>query len=234
MISPAQSAQKPAGGEEFIPTRLSLLSRLKHWDDHGSWREFFDTYWKFLYCVAVKNGLSDEDARDVVRETVVAVAKGLSEGRFKVVDGSSVPLPDTTANQQEYPQPSGQKRECGFPVMKLAVLFSLASGALLDVVLGSLHRHDLRLFHRVWESLKAGDIFLGDRAYGDYVTLAGLPPQGVDVVARLHQRRKVDFRTARRLGPHDGVFVWRKGCQQSSRNFMDARPFPLFFAAAAT
>jgi len=84
-----QSAQKPAGGEEFIPTRLSLLSRLKRWDAQGSWREFFDTYWKFLYSVAVKSGLSDEDARDVVQETVVAVAKGLREGRFKAAAGSS-------------------------------------------------------------------------------------------------------------------------------------------------
>jgi hypothetical protein len=139
------------------------------------------------------------------------------QGRpVKVVDGSSVQLPDTPANQKEYPQPSGQKRGCGFPVMKLVVLFSLASGALLDVVLGSLHHHDLRLFHRLWEALKAGDILLGDRAYGDYGTLAGLPVQGVDVVARLHQRRKVDFRKARRLGPNDGLFVWRKGVQQSS------------------
>ena len=101
-------------------------------------------------------------------------------------------------------------------MLKLVVLFSLASGALLDVVMGNLHAHDLRLLHRLWEALKAGDILLGDRAYGDYGTLAGLPQQGVDVVARLHQRRKVDFRKARRLGAHDGVFVWRKGLQQSS------------------
>ncbi len=84
-----QPAPLPAGGEEFIPTRRSLLSRLKRWDDQGSWREFFDTYWKFLYCVAVKSGLSDEDARDVVQETVVTVAKGLREGRFKTAEGSS-------------------------------------------------------------------------------------------------------------------------------------------------
>jgi RNA polymerase sigma-70 factor (ECF subfamily) len=84
-----QPAQSTAGGDEFIPTRRSLLSRLKKWDDQGSWREFFDTYWKFLYCVAIKSGLSDEDARDVVQETVVAVAKGLREGRFKVAEGSS-------------------------------------------------------------------------------------------------------------------------------------------------
>jgi hypothetical protein len=139
------------------------------------------------------------------------------QGRpVKVVDGSSVQLPDTVANQKEYPQPSGQKPGCGFPVLKLVVLFSLASGVLLDVVLGNLHQHDLRLFHRLWECLKAGDILLGDRAYGDYVTLAGLPRQGVDVVARLHQARKVDFRKAKRLGHQDGVFTWRKGCMQST------------------
>jgi hypothetical protein len=139
------------------------------------------------------------------------------QGRpVKVVDGSSVQLPDTADNQKAFPQPCGQKPGCGFPVMKLVVLFSLASGALLDVVMGNLHSHDLRLLRQLWAQLKAGDILLGDRAYGDYVTLAGLPPQGVDVVARLHQARKVDFRKARRLGHNDGVFAWHKGCQQSS------------------
>ena len=48
------------------------------------------------------------------------------------------------------------------------------------------------------------------------MTLAGLPPQGVDVVARLHQARKVDFRRAKRLGPNDGLFRWRKGCLPST------------------
>jgi RNA polymerase sigma-70 factor (ECF subfamily) len=78
-----------SAGDEFIPTRLSLLSRLKRWDDQESWRDFFDTYWKFLYGVAVKSGLSDDDARDMVQETVVAVAKGLRDGRFKAAEGSS-------------------------------------------------------------------------------------------------------------------------------------------------
>jgi hypothetical protein len=150
-------------------------------------------------------------------EQRAAPSPQLQSRPVKVVDGSSVQAPDTAANQKEYPQPSGQKPGCGFPVLKLVVLFSLASGALLEVALGNLHQHDLRLFRRLWECLKAGDILLGDRAYGDYVTLAGLPRQGVDVVARLHQARKVDFRKARqRLGHHDGVFVWRKGCMQST------------------
>jgi len=138
------------------------------------------------------------------------------QGRpVKVVDGSTTQLPDTPKNQQRYPQPTPQKRGCGFPVMKLAVLFSLTSGAILNVLMGSLRHHDLRLLRGLWNQLKEGDILLGDRAYGEYTTLAGLPQQGVDVVARLHHRRHVDFRKARRLGKHDGLLVWTKGYQQS-------------------
>jgi len=142
---------------------------------------------------------------------------GHLQGRtVKVVDCSTTQLPDTAANQQCYPQPGGQKPGCGFPVMKFLVLFSLASGAVLTVVMAGWRNHDLRLFRRVWDQLKAGDISLGDRAFGDYVTLASLPRQGVDVVARLHQNRKADFRRAKRLAKHDGLFVWTKGWQQSN------------------
>ena len=141
---------------------------------------------------------------------------GPLQGRpVKVVDGSTTQLPDTAKNQARYPQPATQKPGCGFPVLKFVVLFSLTSGAILNVLWGSLRHHDLRLLRGLWEQLKQGDILLGDRAYGEYTTLAGLPQQGVDVVARLHQRRKVDFRKARRLGKNDGLFAWTKGCQQS-------------------
>lgn len=141
---------------------------------------------------------------------------GQLQGRpVKVADGSSTQLADTRKNQQTYPQHSTQKPGCGFPLMKFVVLFSLCSGAVLNVMLGNKHCHDLRLLRGLWEELKKGDILLGDRAYGEYSTLAGLPPQGVDVVARLHHARKVDFRKARRLGKNEGLFVWQRGCQQS-------------------
>jgi Transposase DDE domain len=141
---------------------------------------------------------------------------GQLQGRpVKAADGSSTQLPDTAENQKRYPQPASQKKGCGFPVMKLVVLFSLSSGAILNVMLASLRHHDLRLLRGLWEQLKKGDILLGDRAFGEYTTLAGLPAQGVDVVARLHSRRKVDFRKARRLGHGDGLFLWAKGYQQS-------------------
>ncbi len=142
-------------------------------------------------------------------------ARALQGRAVKVVDGSTTQLADTPENQQRYPQPSTQKAGCGFPVLKLAVLFCLNSGAVLNVILGSLHYHDLSLLRQLWEQLKDGDILLGDRAYGEYTTLAALPARGVDVVARLHQKRKVDFRKARRLAKNDGLFVWTKGWQQS-------------------
>lgn len=75
----------------------------------------------------------------------------------------------------------------------------------------SYHNHDLRLFRRIWEDLRAGDVILGDRLFGDYATLADLPRRGIDVVARLNAKRKVDFRKAKRLGSNDSLFVWTKG-----------------------
>ena len=143
-------------------------------------------------------------------------AGGQLQGRpVKVVDGSSTQLAATAGNQKRYPQPATQKRGCGFPLLKFVALMSLASGAVLNVITGNLHDHDLRLLRALWDQLKRGDILLGDRAYGEFTTLAGLVPLGVDVVARLHQRRKVDFRKAKRLGKNDGLFVWAKPCQQS-------------------
>ena len=141
---------------------------------------------------------------------------GTLQGRpIKVVDGSTTQLADPAKNQVEYPQPSTQKKGGGFPVMKLAVLFSLASGAILHAITGTLHMHDLRLSRQLWDCLKSGDIFMGDRAYGEYGTVAGLKQRAVDVIARLHQARKVDFRKAKRLGKNDGLFTWKRGCQRS-------------------
>jgi len=144
--------------------------------------------------------------------------QGQLNGRpVKVADCSTTQMPDTKKNQKRYPQPSSQKPGCGFPLLKFLVLFSLSSGAILRVAMGSWKNHDLRLLRSLFDALKKGDILLGDRAYGEYLTLASLPQQGVDVVARLHGGRRVDFRKAKkRLERHDGLFEWRKGYQQSN------------------
>ncbi len=64
-----------ARGDELLPTRHSLLGRMRDWEDQASWREFFNTYWKFIYGVAIRSGLSDQEAEDVVQETVISIAK---------------------------------------------------------------------------------------------------------------------------------------------------------------
>jgi hypothetical protein len=142
--------------------------------------------------------------------------RGYLNGRpVKVVDGSTTQLPDTAANQKKFPQPGSQKPGCGFPVIRFVALLSLCSGAIVEVIMDSLHSHELRLFRWLWETLRQGDIIVGDRSFGEYTTAAALPARGVDLIARLHHWRKVDYRKAKRLGKNDGLFVWAKGWQQS-------------------
>ncbi len=74
--------------DELLPTRWSLLSRLKNWDDQESWQEFFETYWRLIYSVAIKAGLSDAEAQDVVQETVITVAKNLEQFKTDPAHGS--------------------------------------------------------------------------------------------------------------------------------------------------
>lgn len=68
---------------ELVPTRLSLIERLRDLDDQASWQEFFDTYWKLIYCAAVKGGLSDAEAEDVVQETIIGIARNMENFRYE-------------------------------------------------------------------------------------------------------------------------------------------------------
>lgn len=74
--------------DDLIPTRWTLIGRLKNWDDQESWREFFDTYWKLIYGVAIKSGLSHTEAQDVVQDTVMSVCKSMAEFKADPAAGS--------------------------------------------------------------------------------------------------------------------------------------------------
>ena len=76
--------------------------------------------------------------------------------RVRVVDGTTVSMPDTLENQVKYPQPSSQKAGCGFPQMRVVGLFSLASGALLDFAKSSIHVHESILFGQLMSTLEKG------------------------------------------------------------------------------
>ena len=149
---------------------------------------------------------------DAAQARCMRSSAGFLGGRpVKVLDATSTQLADTPANQARFPQPSSQRIGCGFPVMKIMALFSLASGAVLHVACENLHWHDSRLFRRMRRFFRPGDIILGDRAFSDYASLAELPRRGVDLLARLHQGRKLDFRKpSKRLGKLDALFRWSK------------------------
>lgn len=78
----------PRSDRELVPTRASLLHRLRDWDDKSSWQEFFDIYWRLIYGLARKAGLSDAEAQDVVQETMTSVAKHMPTFRYDPAIGS--------------------------------------------------------------------------------------------------------------------------------------------------
>ena len=146
-----------------------------------------------------------------LEKNVLKEERCLGGRSVKIIDGTGISMPDTAENQEQWPQPSGQEEGLGFPNMKLVGLFSLSSGALLESANGSKHMHESTLFRGMWGKLQKGDVVLADRGFCSFAAMAGLQKQrGVDSVMRLHQMRKADFRSGRRLGPDDRLIVWHK------------------------
>lgn len=166
------------------------------------------------YCKARKR-LREEDLIGVHRQVADTIeARARPEDRWrgrcvKVVDGSSVSMPDTPENQARYPQPKGQKEGCGFPVMRIVGVFSLATGTLLEMARGALAVHERTLYRSLWDRFAPGDVALNDRGFAGYADFHCLHERGVDSVSRNHQRRqKVD--ALKRLGKNDRLVLWHK------------------------
>lgn len=149
--------------------------------------------------------------------------------RVRLVDGSSVQMPDTPDNQREFPQPSSQSPGCGFPVARLAALFDLVTGAVLDLAMGALAKAETTLFREMWSALEPRDVVVGDRLFCSYADLVLLINRGVDCVFRLHVKRKVNWREGRRLGRNDRLITWQKERRPNwlTRDEFDALPAEL-------
>jgi RNA polymerase sigma-70 factor (ECF subfamily) len=74
--------------DSFLPTRQSLLSRLRDCQDQAGWREFFDSYWRLIYNVARKSGLADAEAQDVVQNTFIYLTRKMPKFHYDPVRGS--------------------------------------------------------------------------------------------------------------------------------------------------
>ena len=136
---------------------------------------------------------------------------GFLQGRsVKVIDCTTLTLPDTPENQQRYPQPKTQRPGCGFPLMRLMVIGSLRSGAVVHTVRGDYYHSEMRLFHAARPTLVANEIIIYDRAAGHFVGAAQVRVQGADLISRVSVR-KIDWRKGQRLGKGDRLVVWTKG-----------------------
>ena len=170
------------------------------------------------YCKA-RQRLPMAMVETLVRETGRLISEPVPaawrwQGRpVKLVDGTTVTMPDTLENQACYPQQSNQKPGLGFPIARLAGLLCLATGAVLDTAMGPYSGKagsEHALFRQLLRSVASGDVILADRYYCAYFIIALLQAHGADVVFQQHQRRLTDFRTGQRLGPKDHVVAWQK------------------------
>lgn len=170
------------------------------------------------YCQA-RERIPEEACRELMRQTGREVDEEAPQEwrwhsrRVLDVDGSTATMPDTAANQAEYPQVPGQRRGCGFPIIRFVVVFSLAVGTVLEAALGKYQGKQTgenSLFRTLHDVLLEGDVVLADRYFSGWFDIALLQARGVDIVVRKHQLRATDFRTGKRLGPHDHLVVWKK------------------------
>ncbi|MDP2865282.1 MAG: IS4 family transposase [Elusimicrobiota bacterium] len=213
----------------FFPSRMFWLFLFQVLSPDGSCRE---TLCKFLAWLAAEKGkLASVSTASYCKARAKLPLKGIKKlsGRIaqkvagseteadlwcgrkvKVIDGACVSMPDTVQNQKAWPQPKGSKAGCGFPVMRLAAIFSLASGALLELAGGTLHNHERTLLRKLWSSLKPGDVALADRGFCGYADFFLLAKRGVDSVMRKHQRRTVGAVVLKRLGKNDYLMEWFK------------------------
>jgi hypothetical protein len=145
----------------------------------------------------------------------LAPALTLLQGRpVKIADGSTLTTPDTRKNRRAYPPVQTPKPN--FPMLRVMVLFSLLSGAILNVVLGDLHTAELPMLYQMFNLLVPNDILMGDRGFGNFVLLALLNhfQPGVDFIGR--SARHVDGRRRlQRLGKDDWLMLWNKGTNPS-------------------
>jgi hypothetical protein len=170
------------------------------------------------YCQARKR-LPEEFFSSVARQTGRALEKNVDQKwlwkqrRVYVYDGSSVSMPDTPENQRDYPQPNCQKPGLGFPLARIAAVFSLACGAVLDVGIcryAGKGQSELGMLRTLWDVFRPGDVLLADRLMCAWTEMVMLKQRGVDCVFRFTSHRTADFRRGKRLSKGDHVVKWPK------------------------
>ena len=133
----------------------------------------------------------------------------------RLVDGTTLVMPDTPANQAAYPQPRSQKPGLGFPLCRMVGLVCLGSGAVLQAAIGHYRGKggdEQSLLRSILDTVQRADLLLGDALYATYFLLCTLHERGIDAVFEQHgsRQRTTDFRRGQRLGVRDHLIVLSK------------------------
>ncbi len=140
----------------------------------------------------------------------------LWKGRHvKLIDGTTVTMPDTEENQEAFPQQSCQKEGLGFPIARMVVLLSLGTAMVNDMAMGPFQGKETgesALLRELLDQFEAGEIALADKLYCSYFMIALLKERHVDLVTLLHQSRdaKVEIRRGKRIGKGDYLITWHR------------------------
>ena len=144
---------------------------------------------------------------------------------LKAIDGTSVTLMDTVANQLEYPQHSSQKEGCGFPLMGLVGIVNLSHGGVTGFEACRGAKHDARIAPRLLKYIDEGELVLGDRAFCTYEFIARITTERKGhILMRLHQarHRKLDWRKGKKVSPIERLVIWAKPSVQPATSELTA------------
>src|SRR3954454_4025009 len=128
-----------------------------------------------------------------------------------IADGSHVSMPDTPENQEVYPQPPTQQPGVGFPLARVVVLLSLATGACHDLAMAPYEGKgtgETTLLRQLYDALKPGDVVLADALFDNYFLACELRQRGIELVARV-QAERVGSRTVQPR-PDGDIILWQR------------------------
>jgi len=158
--------------------------------------------------------------------------------RVYMFDGSTVTMPDTSENQQAYPQVYNQKPGLGFPIARIGAITSLSCGAIVSLGIcryAGKGQGEVSLLRRLWNVLQAGDVLLTDRLMANWTNILWLQQRGVELVSRLNKaNRKSDFRRGERLGDDDHLVRWLKPTSIRSLNWHTYKLLPEYITVRET
>src|SRR5581483_7522710 len=187
------------------------------------------------YCQSRKR-LPEAFFSDVARRTGRALEADVGPNylwkhrRVSVYDGSSVLMPDTSQNPHDYSQPDTQKPGLGFPMARIAVVFSLACGAVLDLGIcryAGKGQSELGMLRKLWDLFLPGDVLLADSMMCAWTEIASLKQRGVDCVCRLNRsNRRADFSRGQCLSDGDHIVTWLKPTKPRSIDRMTYAALP--------